>query len=684
MSSPPTPKIEILDDEENIVNLEGEEDTNDKYLSTLNANDEDLNNYVQLFDLYPQILRKYSFLKFFEYIGDVVDGIRHGFGTYTDSNGLQYTGQWKNGKKQGKGRLNYTTDGSIHYDGEWDSGLRHGYGVYHYSNRATYEGQWKDGKRHGEGTMHWSDRDEIYTGSWVDGKQNGLGCHAWHILRVRTSQYSLPNVYDGQWANGKRNGLGTFHYPNGSKYVGYWKDDLKHGKGTLILKDGRIFERTFYEDRLIDENSDSLPSSIDQLSLERLDTRIPLVTECLSDPTEKNSVLKDTSDSNLLENYLKPHISPSDYTHSELQNMQNVINAYLTPLRSIYRFYGKLGMKQLPDNTIILRYVQFCQFLKDCKLHQHTSLAALDRIIAVSYGSEDGDDSCVQNPEKLISFGTFVNILVILACNLYTQEESYVHEKITKSKPSDALLCLLTQAIISNACKLSGVIYQDNEKSKEIHVFLQPLYQAYKFLVRIKRKDFNLLNRKLTVKDVLEAVCKCNPVVGTIEEYNSDAELTFFDFFEALIHCTLILMLEKNEPQVDSVDNKIKTIKSDLTIKLNRRLSRRPSTSRQLKSNTGKKQKEKKSKTKRGAENRKISISPEIQTDKSENQKETPDGLVDQEEQLLQQNPELDKTSSSIQCEVETWESCMRNFLNKFLRSVEELQILHNRVYQLN
>ncbi|VDP75641.1 unnamed protein product, partial [Schistosoma mattheei] len=125
----------------------------------------------------------------------------------------------------------------------------------------------------------------------------------------------------------------------------------------------------------------------------------------------------------------------------------------------------------------------------------------LFKLQAVSYGSEDGDDSCVQNPEKLISFGTFVNILVILACNLYTQEESYVHEKITKSKPSDALLCLLTQAIISNACKLSGVIYQDNEKSKEIHVFLQPLYQAYKFLVRIKRKV-----RKICLELLLEKI----------------------------------------------------------------------------------------------------------------------------------------------------------------------------------
>lgn len=36
-----------------------------------------------------------------------------------------------------------------------------------------------------------------------------------------------------------------------------------------------------------------------------------------------------------------------------------------------------------------------------------------------------------------------------------------------------------------------------------------------------------MLNRKLTVKDVLEAVCKCNPVVGTIEEYNFDAEVSW-------------------------------------------------------------------------------------------------------------------------------------------------------------
>ncbi|CAH8643594.1 unnamed protein product [Heterobilharzia americana] len=712
-----TPKIEVLDDEENIINFNLDDEA-----SRNNSLDEDTDvaetvNYIQLFNLYPLIVSKTSnevrkpfgnvnqflyvngnafegktindllhgrgefywadtgtryigdfkenritgrgkitWLNQSEYIGDVVDGIRHGIGTYTDTNGLQYIGQWKNGKKHGKGRLNYTTDGSVYYDGEWHCGLRHGYGVYRYPNGATYEGQWKDGKRNGEGTMHWSDRDEIYTGSWVDGKQHGLGCHAWHILRVRTSQYCLPNVYD---------------------------DNLKHGTGTLILKDGRIFERTFYEDRFIDTSSDSIPQSVDQPSLERLDTRVPLVTEYMTDPTEEDN-FKDTSDSNLLESYLKPHISPLDYNTSEFQKIQNVITTYLAPLRSIYRFYGKLGMTQLPDNTIILRYVQFCQFLKDCKLHQHTSLAALDRIIAISFGSEDSDETSVQNPEKLISFGSFVNIVVILACNLYTQEE----------------FIWLKRAIRANQVMLYYL-----EKSKDILSYLQPFHQAYRFFVRIKRrfqkavlpppytitmrtflfilKDFNLFDRKLTASDVVEALCKSNPVSGTIDEYNADTELTFFDFFEAVIHCASVSFLKKDEPY----EEKMKLSVIDLSAKQSRRLSRRPSTSRQSKTNYNKKLKEKKSKMKRNIDVRKSSISPEFQSEKPEKQNGSPEEIYSQEEQLQQNNSELGKTDVTIQSETERWDFYIKSFVEKFLTSVEKLQIQYNRVYstdQLN
>ena len=35
-------------------------------------------------------------------------------------------------------------------------------------------------------------------------------------------------------------GYGTLFYSDGSKYVGYWKDSLKHGKGIDYNSSGRV------------------------------------------------------------------------------------------------------------------------------------------------------------------------------------------------------------------------------------------------------------------------------------------------------------------------------------------------------------------------------------------------------------------------------------------------------------
>ena len=42
--------------------------------------------------------------------------------------------------------------------------------------------------------------------------------------------------YQGQVKDGKPNGLGSLTYPDGSKYVGEWKDDKYHGQGTWFGK----------------------------------------------------------------------------------------------------------------------------------------------------------------------------------------------------------------------------------------------------------------------------------------------------------------------------------------------------------------------------------------------------------------------------------------------------------------
>lgn len=50
--------------------------------------------------------------------------------------------------------------------------------------------------------------------------------------------------YVGQWKNGLRHGQGTWIGSDGTKYIGEWKDDSPYGKGKFIYPDGSSFEGT--------------------------------------------------------------------------------------------------------------------------------------------------------------------------------------------------------------------------------------------------------------------------------------------------------------------------------------------------------------------------------------------------------------------------------------------------------
>ena len=65
-----------------------------------------------------------------------------------------YTGQWRSGKKNGRGKFVWS-DGDV-YDGDWVDNQKHGCGVYTYhkrSNCKSYNGDWRDGKKCGQGTI---------------------------------------------------------------------------------------------------------------------------------------------------------------------------------------------------------------------------------------------------------------------------------------------------------------------------------------------------------------------------------------------------------------------------------------------------------------------------------------------------------------------------------------------------
>ena len=60
------------------------------------------------------------------------------------------------------------------YEGQWKMGKRHGKGGYYYSDGGSYVGDWLDDRIQGKGVSHYSNGN-MYEGDWVD--QRALPMH---------------------------------------------------------------------------------------------------------------------------------------------------------------------------------------------------------------------------------------------------------------------------------------------------------------------------------------------------------------------------------------------------------------------------------------------------------------------------------------------------------------------------
>ena len=66
------------------------------------------------------------------------------------------------------------------------------------------------------------------------------------------------NVYKGEWRNGRKNGYGVLNYFDGSRYIGYFKNDFLNGKGKIIKKNGVVeMEGTWEDGQLIQSQASS-------------------------------------------------------------------------------------------------------------------------------------------------------------------------------------------------------------------------------------------------------------------------------------------------------------------------------------------------------------------------------------------------------------------------------------------
>jgi len=168
-----------------------------------------------------------------EYAGQVVDGKANGRGIVVH-NTCVFEWYLKNNVTNGisimKTKMfSYYGNGKKvngdSYDGEWKEGKREGRGIYEFANGDSYDGEWKEDKPEGRGIQRWADGD-YYDGEWKEGR--GI--------------YKSANgdSYDGEWKEGKPEGRGIYK----SKNSGIYDQEIKNGKikSSMMHSNARIYK----------------------------------------------------------------------------------------------------------------------------------------------------------------------------------------------------------------------------------------------------------------------------------------------------------------------------------------------------------------------------------------------------------------------------------------------------------
>ena len=151
-----------------------------------------------------------------------------GWNYYIDINGTLYIGLFINGKLNGKGEK-YNLNDEI-YMGDFINNLEEGFGQQ-INNIYEYKGEFKKGKKEGKGKIIYKNSGDWYEGEFIKDNFNGKGHYFW-----KKNDYE----YIGNYVNGIMEGNGVFKYGNKAIYKGEFKNGVKEGKGEWITKNNKI------------------------------------------------------------------------------------------------------------------------------------------------------------------------------------------------------------------------------------------------------------------------------------------------------------------------------------------------------------------------------------------------------------------------------------------------------------
>ncbi|MBK9338522.1 MAG: hypothetical protein IPM98_19125 [Lewinellaceae bacterium] len=176
---------------------------------------------------------------------------RTGIGTFRFANGDRYAGNWSGGQPHGKGKYYFAT--KERYEGDFHFGKFEGTGTMYYPDGGYYNGRWKQNLKNGQGRLVRRD-GSVAEGTWANGKlatsqptasnapaanqQPAAGKPTTSKPSGKTDVANLRNCS----SNYCRSGSGYYDYPDGSRWIGAFKNGAPAGQGICYYVGGDRYE----------------------------------------------------------------------------------------------------------------------------------------------------------------------------------------------------------------------------------------------------------------------------------------------------------------------------------------------------------------------------------------------------------------------------------------------------------
>ena len=157
--------------------------------------------------------------------GEYKNGKRNGKGKeYYYGGKLEFEGEYLNGKINGKGK-EYDSNGKIKFEGEYLYSYKLS-GKYNINGKLEYEGEFLYNKK-------WNGKGYDENGNIIYELKNGTG-------KVKEYYPEVALEFEGEYLNGKRNGKGKEYYKDKLRFEGKYLNDQRNGKGKEYDSNGKI------------------------------------------------------------------------------------------------------------------------------------------------------------------------------------------------------------------------------------------------------------------------------------------------------------------------------------------------------------------------------------------------------------------------------------------------------------